>query len=112
MHRNHSRFALYLLVVLLAVSAQAQPKRQQDAYFDAENVRTPIAIIPNRIGVMLREGVRAERLAPLFKSIGATIADRYENAPLVLIAVTGTPETLSSIARKLKTSSELIVAAG
>ncbi|MEA2414297.1 MAG: cell wall-associated protease [Thermoanaerobaculia bacterium] len=112
MHRNHSRFALYLLVVLLAVSAQAQPKRQQDAYFDAENVRTPIAIIPNRIGVMLREGVRAERLAPLFKSIGATISDRYENAPLVLIAVTGTPETLSSIARKLKTSSELIVAAG
>ena len=60
MHRNRTGYVLALFLALFATSGQAQT--QKDAYFDAENVRTPITIIPNRIAVMFRNDVSAERL--------------------------------------------------
>jgi hypothetical protein len=106
-----TRIAVFVFLFLTAALA-AHAQTQQDAYFDAENVRMPITIVPEQIAVMTRSGVSAERLAPVLKANGLSISKIFSKAPIVLVDAKGSRAELMRIARKLKASSELIVAAG
>ena len=82
-----------------------------DAYFDTEGVRNPILISEYRLAILLRPGAAIGRLDAILKKFKLRVEEEFPGN-LVLLAADAPRGQLIHVAREIKASNELVIAAG
>ena len=103
--------SLFVLACMATGPLSAQRSLAQDGYFDADGVRQPLKIPPNRLAVMLRPGVSIERLQAAISAVQLRLEESFPGNIHVLVGKQSR-EQLIHLARKIAASNELVIAAG